>query len=298
MYKLASRGHHTANRILLFVFAFLFCTCTAHAAVYLADIIADFTSSTPALVHIADQGRPQSITELTLYIINCQIGDYFLTWRVYSFWRSKVIVAVLVVLSLVPLVIGCVATNLLSRQHTILVGSVRTWAVVAWVSSVIVQVCGSLLIGWRAWSTPTTVVANGRQGFNPWTIIWTLVDSGALYTITTVLVLALWFDYPGAFNVLVAILGQIAAFVPLTITLRECWKADHAPSNRGPSAGTFLVPVRESYSLQPTTHSRNNGGLPDGIMITTDQHSDGTLKKAEMYESDAGSPPSRYGVQV
>ena len=90
--------------------------------------------------------------------------------------------------------------------------------------------------------------------------------------------LALWFDYPGAFNVLVAILGQIAAFVPLTITLRECWKADHAPSNRGPSAGTFLVPVRESYSLQPTAHSRNNGGLPDGIMITTDQQSDGTVR--------------------
>ena len=76
------------------------------------------------------------------------------------------------------IVIGCVATNLLSRQHTILEGSVRTWAVVAWVSSVIVQVCGSLLIGWRAWSTPTTVVSNGRQGFNPWTIVWTLVDSG------------------------------------------------------------------------------------------------------------------------
>ena len=91
MYKLASRGHHTANRcvprflpvethvdmhrrVLLLVFAFLFCTCTAHAAVYLADIIADFTSSTPALVHIADQGRPQSITELTLYIVNVSVA--------------------------------------------------------------------------------------------------------------------------------------------------------------------------------------------------------------------------------
>jgi hypothetical protein len=182
--------------------------------------------------------------------------------------------------------------------------AVHTWTTATWACSVAIQSAGTALIGWRAWATPTVVAA--RRTGKGRAVLWVLIDSGVLFSASTLLVLALAFVRPRAFDILTSALGQIAvrrrpprsllfltqrwaaplpqALVSLSIALREVWKAEHADDRQAPT-----------HSLLVGRHDTATASLPHAesgvvVEVQTSRHEHADLGQVS---SKAPSVPCR-----
>ncbi|VDB89997.1 unnamed protein product [Peniophora sp. CBMAI 1063] len=231
----------TVTRALLCTIFLLAVTTTAHAGLALSDLIVGFTRD-DSLRYFLDAGRPIVVAALIVYAINVHVGDIFMAWRAYVMCNHNKILAICYA-SLLLAFAGASIAALISftSARTLAESKAHAWTVTAWAMSVVIQTSGSVIIGWRIMSTP---VAAPRT-FDPWLVLWVFVDSGALYTCITILALSLSFPVSTASYVLTFSLGQISAFVPLTITLRECWKTDaELARQRVNATSTFLINER------------------------------------------------------
>ena len=88
---------------------------------------------------------------------------------------------------------------------------VHNWLVATWVLSLATQLGATLLIGYKIWKS----MRWNSQGVRAsrFSSLWILVESGALYSITTVFLLGFSWSNTGA--IFAASLGQISVRVPL-----------------------------------------------------------------------------------
>ena len=99
----------------------------------------------------------------------------------------------------------------LSATSNTFVARVHNWLVATWSLSIATQLGATLLIGYRVWMSiqwnPTGTQTSHRA------VLWTLVESGALYTVTTAFLLG--FSGTNIGIIFAAALGQISVrFLP------------------------------------------------------------------------------------
>ncbi|KAI0028211.1 hypothetical protein K488DRAFT_89970 [Vararia minispora EC-137] len=262
---LASRSSY--RRLVLYTISLQLLLSTGHASASMADVIICFsvTKESPH-DYFADSGRPALLGQIILYTLNAFIGDSFIVWRVYVSWGRRLLLVVpLILLNVGATVLGLTATAELARIHTLRDARVRYMTGTAWMISLIVQGCGTLLIVWRVWSTPI-VSPSVRRRWNPCTVLWVFVESGCIYSGTTLLSIALMAANSPLIDMIVAPLCHIATFVPLTIILREhCKMAVHMtqPITLGPGR-TFLV---DDYELEAVGRANGRTTPLDTMMI-------------------------------
>ncbi|KAI0031799.1 hypothetical protein K488DRAFT_86478 [Vararia minispora EC-137] len=208
-------------------------------------------------------------------------------WRVHVVWDKNVIVAIpFIILTIasssmffyvsphifVPLSRGMCGTTVLGVATVVNIrtvgnpsdpGLVRL-STATWALYLAVQGGGPCIIAWRKLATPVVVANNKGAEHSPCGILWLIVESGCMYGITTLFTLAFSFHQPALANVLISALGQIAVLVPLSITLRELWKKEHAYRMDKVNMHTFLVEDRRS----PRPHSPiEDGGQSKGMFV-------------------------------
>ena len=114
---------------------------------------------------------------------------------------------------LVNIVTGYVAlVNLaqLSPTDSVFVPRVHNWLIATWCLSIATQFGATLLIGYRFWRSiqwSSTGIGASRLA-----VFWILVESGALYSVTTIFLLGFSAANTGA--LFAAALGQISVCVP------------------------------------------------------------------------------------
>lgn len=108
----------------------------------------------------------------------------------------------------------------LSDVHT--VNDILNWLQATWSLSLATQILVTTLIATRIWLLSRQALArpSGKQS-NPYmTVIWTVVESGAIYAFTATLMLAFFTQRSQVSTVMGDALGQISAIVPALIIVR------------------------------------------------------------------------------
>ncbi|KAI0315035.1 hypothetical protein OF83DRAFT_389463 [Amylostereum chailletii] len=270
IFMLSRRGFVKSNRVLLFMIILQFLISTGDICTLVVQMIRGFISAPEkdpqfgTLLYVLDQSSPEHVAQEAFYIMNSQVGDWFLTWRVFIVWdKSLVLTLPLIVMNIVVFVSSCIGLRnlaLLGPRDLVFVNRVRIWFAIVVVVSLTIQFFGTLLIAWRAWETPTAVQSSKRKKFDPARILFVIVDSGALYSVTSLLVLAFYLSEANVSAILVSIVSQLSATVPMTIVMRECWKASHS---QGPLLPRNAIVV-DSYDMPQRNRSPLSGRFSPG----------------------------------
>ncbi|KAH9955926.1 hypothetical protein BC827DRAFT_1158019 [Russula dissimulans] len=174
-----------------------------------------WTSSKETSQYILNQREPERRAQTILYLTNSLIGDAILIWRLWIIWGRNLWLTIPFIL----LFIGTAAT----------------------------QFGATLLIGYRVWKS-----AQGSSkgiGASRLAVLWILVESGAIYSVTTILMLA--FSRANIGGILISALGQISALGPTLIIVRVGLRGSHSSSAFTPARGS----LNNSYPGPPVFHN-------------------------------------------
>ncbi|KAH9046130.1 hypothetical protein EDB84DRAFT_715672 [Lactarius hengduanensis] len=165
------------------------------------------------------------------------------TWRMWIIWDRNFWLGVpFFALCTVSTVTGYAAfVNLarLSPTETVFLSRLQNWLYATWALSIATQAGATLLIGYRFWKS---IQWNNSKGLRAsrLSVLWILVESGALYTVTTIFLVGFSSTNTGA--IFAAALGQISALAPTLIIVRAGLKSSGTSSSFTPAKGSINNP--------------------------------------------------------
>jgi hypothetical protein len=275
--------------ILFFSTISQFLLSTAYAAMGLRMLLDSFISLLESpeavLAYWANPTIPLQVASKGVYITNVLIGDAILVWRLYVVWGKNWYICVapaIMVIATAGTGYAAVAdlANLSSLQPIFRIGNtiLATWAL-----SIATQFSVSSAIAGRiVWISRDSSLASNRY----LSVLWIIVESGAIYCITTVLLLT-FFDLKTQAGAIVAgVVAQISAIVPTLIIVRVGLRRSYEPTtitsygSRKPgtlpmtmgdsrNAGTVEVELARRKGSQMPVHST----LSKSTRIHTDEES-------------------------
>ncbi|KAI0261129.1 hypothetical protein BC834DRAFT_1034999 [Gloeopeniophorella convolvens] len=265
------KGLKGSNLFMLIVATTQFALATGHAVTVLVQLIRSFAGIlTGPSLYILDQSTPEHVAQTVLYVTNSLIGDAILIWRLYIIWNRNFWLCV-------PFVILCIATAVsgytavaniaqLSTTGTVFLHNVHPWLLATWSLSIATQFGATLLIGYRFWRSIQWNLRGIRA--SRLTVLWTLVESGALYSVTTIFLLGFSSSNTGA--LFANALGQISALAPTLIIVRAGLRsAGSSGSSFSPAKGSINNPYNPSYapSVRPTLRDVEASTSRDDDMV-------------------------------
>ncbi|KAH9955928.1 hypothetical protein BC827DRAFT_1378836 [Russula dissimulans] len=243
-------------KVMLIVASTQFALCTGHVITLLVELIRGFlnppwTSSKETSDYIRNQDEPERKAQAALYLTNSLIGDAILIWRLWIIWgRNLWLTAPFVLLFIATAVAGITGfTNLgrLDLSQTVFLPSVINWLTASWCLSIATQFGATLLIGYRVWKS-----AQGTSkgiGASRLAIVWILVESGALFSVTTIFMLG--FSRANMGGIFISALGQISALGPTLIIVRVGLRGSDSSSAFKPARGS----LNNAYPGPPIFHN-------------------------------------------
>ncbi|KAI0320389.1 hypothetical protein OF83DRAFT_1169332 [Amylostereum chailletii] len=220
------RGLKHNNRILLVASIIQILLCTAHVVALLVQIFRGFVvlANNPqrSFLYIIDQSTPEHVTQELVYFTNSLICDGILIWRCYIVWNRSLRLCIPLGAMFTGTAICSYAAigNLaqLRSDDPVFVSHLGDWLLAMWSLSIAVQVSATLLIAWKIWRTVSWRGMGARR--NQLSVFWIIIESGALYSFSTILVLAFYSAKANCGAILGSILGQLSATVPYLILVR------------------------------------------------------------------------------
>ncbi|KAH9955923.1 hypothetical protein BC827DRAFT_823898 [Russula dissimulans] len=134
-------------------------------------------------------------------------------------------------------------------SQTVFLPRVINWLTASWCLSIATQFGATLLIGYRVWKS--TQGTSKGIGASRLAIIWILIESGAIYSVTTILMLG--FSRANIGAIIVTVLGQISALGPTLIIVRVGLRGSNSPSAFTPVNGS----LNNLYPGPPAFHNHN-----------------------------------------
>jgi len=286
-----------------------FALSTGHVITMLIQLIRGFvdvpvtsSGSSSSLLYLLDQTTPEHIAPPIFYITNSLVGDAILIWRLWVIWGRNLSLCIpFVVLCIASGVTGYTALVNLSRisptdTGTVFLPRVHNLLLATWTLSVATQFGATVLIGYRIlkairWSSKG--IRASRLS-----VLWIVVESGALYSVTTIFLLGFSSTNTGA--IFANSLGQISALGPTLIIVRAGLKGsssftpvkgsvNNLPSRSNPediesgsrSDDTMMVHVRKATEVRLDDLVRRD----DGGFVTVSDETSGS-PKSRAYASD------------
>ncbi|KAF5324363.1 hypothetical protein D9619_011107 [Psilocybe cf. subviscida] len=279
-----------ATWILIVTSTVQFILSTIYVAVALSNLIEGFvrTENVPngAFIYWINPATKSQVIAKAVYITNSVVGDFILIWRLYMVWGKNLYVCLL------PIIITCCAavTGYVSDSKLAAIsGNVKptsvfevlNWILSTWCLSIATQVISTSLIAGRIWwHARHNPVARSRY----MSLIAIIVESGAIYTLSTAFLLA-FADLKTQAGALIAhMTTQLATIVPTLIIIRVELDRNKAMRTWG---GSDLTKKNQSFALRPMVFGsacRRDSGHGDSfpqISIPTLAASDVDLKEAK-----------------
>ncbi|KAH9023684.1 hypothetical protein EDB85DRAFT_2277821 [Lactarius pseudohatsudake] len=264
------QGLRGLNLMMLIVASVQFALATGHVIAVLVQLIRAFIGAAGTLDgpsnYLLNQSTPLHVTEF-LYITNSLIGDAIMIWRLWIIWNRNFWLCVpFIVLCIASGVTGYTALVNLARLipgNTVFLSRVHSWLIATWALSIATQLGATLLIGYRIWKS---IQWNSSKGLRAsrLSILWILVESGALYSVTTTLLLGFSSTNTGA--IFVASLGQISALAPTLIIVRAGLKSSGS-SSFTPAKGSINKPYYGPPPPQSFRRDVESGSIEDDPMV-------------------------------
>jgi hypothetical protein len=223
-----------------------------------------------------------------------------LIWRLWIIWNRNFWYCF-------PFIVLCIASGVtgytalgnlasLTPSDTVFLSRVHNWLVATWVLSVATQFGATLLIGYQIWKSTQWNNSRGLRA-SRFGILWILVESGALYSVTTLFLLGFSSTNTGA--IFAASLGQISALVPTLIIVRAGLKSSASSSSSfTPAKGSINNPYYPSAPPRPSIRDIESGsGEEDDTMVVhigkaTEIHLD------DMIVGIVNRPGARSGAMI
>ncbi|KAI9434583.1 hypothetical protein H4582DRAFT_758807 [Lactarius indigo] len=276
------KGLKGINLVMLIVASVQFALATGHVITLLVQLIRAFIGAAGTLdgpsIYLLNQSTPEHVAQEFFYITNSLIGDAILIWRLWILWNRNFWLSVpFIVLCIASGVTGYVAlANLanLNPTETVFLSRLQNWLYATWAFSIATQVGATLLIGYRFWK-PIQWRSMGL-GASHLSIFWILVESGALYSTTTIFLLGFSSTNTGA--IFAAALGQISALAPTLIVVRAGLKSS-GTSSFTPAKGSinnpyYSPPPPQNVRRDPESGSAHTDSTVVDIKQTTEIHVD------------------------
>ncbi|KAH9063583.1 hypothetical protein EDB87DRAFT_1602440 [Lactarius vividus] len=224
IHVLYMKGLRGVNLTMLIVASVQFALSTGHVVTLLVQLIRAFIGAAGTIDgpsnYLLDQSTPEHLAQGFFYMTNSLIGDAILVWRMWIIWDRNFWLGVpFFALCTASTVTGYAAfANLasLSPTETVFLSRLQNWLYATWAFSIATQVGATLLIGYQFWKSIHWNY-KGLRG-SRLSIFWILVESGALYTVTTIFLVGFSSTNTGA--IFAAALGQISALAPTLIIVR------------------------------------------------------------------------------
>ncbi|KAH9023691.1 hypothetical protein EDB85DRAFT_308273 [Lactarius pseudohatsudake] len=265
------KGLRGVNLMMLIVASVQFSLATGHVITLLVQLIRAFIGAAGTVdgpsIYLLDQSTPEHLAQGFFYMTNSLIGDAILVWRMWIIWDRNFWLGVpFFALCTVSTVTGYAAfVNLarLSPTETVFLSRLQNWLYATWALSIATQAGATLLIGYRFWKS---IQWNNSKGLRAsrLSVLWILVESGALYTVTTIFLVGFSSTNTGA--IFAAALGQISALAPTLIIVRAGLKSSGTSSSFTPAKGSINNPY---YGPPPQNVRRDveSGSAGDAPMV-------------------------------
>ncbi|SJL14933.1 uncharacterized protein ARMOST_18409 [Armillaria ostoyae] len=251
--------------ILLGSATFQFIISTIHIAAGLRSMIEGFIwlkDPNFAILYWENNARLVNVLQETATITNCIACDAIMLWRLYVIWNKSVKVSVPpAVLVLAFGVCGYISIYLLSSMDTRpeSIQIIYRWLQASYSLSLATQLSVTTMIVARIWWLSRRVGAwkPGPTSKPSTSIIWMIVESGAISAITSTLFLA-FFNTDAKISIILAdSLGQISAIAPALILFRvaldtEVRKNVYEPSYNFHTRRALRVTVEHSVCSDQT----------------------------------------------
>ncbi|KAI9434588.1 hypothetical protein H4582DRAFT_2175182 [Lactarius indigo] len=241
---------------MLIVASVQFALATGHVITILVQLIRAFIGAAGTLdgpsIYLLNQSTPEHVAQEFLYITNSLIGDAILIWRLWIIWNRNFWLCV----PFIILFAGYIGlANLASVDPTkaVSLSHLQDWPYATWAFSLATQLGATLLIGYQFWKSIQR--DSMRLGASHLSIFWILVESGALYSVTTTFLLGFSSKSTNTSALFAAALGQISALAPTLIIVRAGLKSSGTSSSFIPAKGSINNPY---YSPPPPQNVRRD----------------------------------------
>ncbi|KZV63329.1 hypothetical protein PENSPDRAFT_213922 [Peniophora sp. CONT] len=216
----------TSARWLLIVSILQLAISTGHVVVLLVRTIDAFVYKDGAAreAFLSDERTPLHTAEQALYTFNDIIAGGILTWRCFVVWNYDFKPCIILIASCIGTAVSGIGsivrlTTLPSNQTTFFESSLKAWLTAFWVQSVVTQTVATGLIAWKIWTSISW--RSKAVGTREWHALLVFVESGALYSIGTILVLAFYLRSSNIGTIVAGMLGQLSATAPYLIIVRS-----------------------------------------------------------------------------
>ncbi|KAJ3555088.1 hypothetical protein NM688_g2767 [Phlebia brevispora] len=229
----------TVNRVLFVVALVQFSLATAMVAVCLQEAIVGFIDSPIPTLYFVNQGSPLHLAQITLKTINTTIGDCVLAWRLYTVWNRNIFLTIPIVVTIfVSAASGFASIGILSKLtpgEQFFSITVERWSLASWGATISAEMSATLLIAWKLWYTYIgTIGAHRLQHLKTLSIMFVILESGAILSSMSVILLAFYLSKAVAGGVIIAI-----TLVPTSIFVRLASTNKLEPSDRDLSSSQF-----------------------------------------------------------
>ncbi|KAI9454713.1 hypothetical protein F5148DRAFT_418611 [Russula earlei] len=212
------KGLQGVNLLMLIVASVQFALATGHVSTLVVELIRGFLNPawTPGgtSLYLLNPAEPERIAQAAMYLTNSLIGDAILIWRLWILWNRNFFITA-------PFIMLCIGTaaasytalvhlSHLSLTDTVFVARVHDWLTATWALSIATQFGATLLIVYRFWICIQWNVKGIRE--SRLAVLWILVESGALYSVTTIFMLG--FSTTNTGGIISSALGQISVHFP------------------------------------------------------------------------------------
>ncbi|KIY62349.1 hypothetical protein CYLTODRAFT_404673 [Cylindrobasidium torrendii FP15055 ss-10] len=226
MYVLILKRKAMVPKFLVVLSILLFTLSTAHVALVMRQLLEAFIFAEPgtASVYFAEQHNRLPNTKLVLYSLNVCAQDLVLIWRLWVVWDRKWwIAAPFLLLEIIHTSAGFIAEARGSIPGiSVFDKTLRDWALVNWTMDLFINITCTGLIAFRLWLVGRRVRAVAVYGGgNKYTgVILTMIESGALFCVATIILVGLYLASNVATFAAVDSVTQLATITPLLIIVR------------------------------------------------------------------------------
>ncbi|KZV63319.1 hypothetical protein PENSPDRAFT_758047 [Peniophora sp. CONT] len=258
------RRESASAKWLLVVSALQLVVSAGHVGALLARTIIAFVFMDDATreAYLADERTPLHTAEQGLYTVNDIIAGGILTWRCYVVWNYNWRPCVILVVSCVGTAvcgIGSIVklTALPANQAVFFESAIKAWLTAFWVQSAATQTIATGLIAWKIWSTISWRAK--RFGSREWHALLVFIESGALYSGGTILVLVFYLLGSNIGTIVAGMLGQLSATAPYLIIVRSEARRAASVASVAKAAADHALRALPMYTCQPQNWKRSTG---------------------------------------
>ncbi|KAG1823976.1 uncharacterized protein BJ212DRAFT_712220 [Suillus subaureus] len=261
MYSLLNR-HKTLHWVNILSCIFHISIATAHNILSLFLSLEAFTN--PSILSVPDGTiiylyRDTTLTKAmgALFLLNVLALNLLLIWRLYVVWNYKWMLAfVMLILEAAQFATGAANFAMLTSSHTFSRAAVAL-AKASCALDIFITISITSGIAYRLWRAARDI--SGLTVHNSYKFaIYTVIESGAIYTSSIIVTCALYESASQAFGVAVNVSTQIATLTPLFLIASISFGLMHRDSAyseaSNPTEPTFARPIQVTITQETRIH--------------------------------------------